>query len=186
MRRTMRATPTRRIPKRMGLPVSGDTISETANSYLEPVFVVEAPPELPRFGDDYRLTGRTANGAEAFSLRFIMPETADGDGCSSFAFVLPVQPGWEGNLASITLTRPDGSMTLDGAATSRWPSSATFAPGRFAASSATRYPPCRRLRTRSGNPAGQGSKCYSAKEFRAGRLIRLVDGSIEEDVVRGG
>ena len=43
-----------------------------------------------------------------------MPETADGDGSSSFALVLPVRPGWEGNLASITLTGPGGSVTLDG------------------------------------------------------------------------
>ena len=43
-----------------------------------------------------------------------MPETADGDGRSSFAFVLPVQPGWTGNLASITLSGPGGSATLDG------------------------------------------------------------------------
>ncbi len=43
-----------------------------------------------------------------------MPETADGDGSSSFAFVLPARAGWEGNLASITLTGPGGSATLDG------------------------------------------------------------------------
>ena len=43
-----------------------------------------------------------------------MPKTADGDGSSSFAFVLPVQSGWEGNLAGITLTGPSGSVTLDG------------------------------------------------------------------------
>ena len=43
-----------------------------------------------------------------------MPEVADGDGSSSFAFVLPVQSGWAGNLASITLTGPGGSAVLDG------------------------------------------------------------------------
>ena len=35
------------------------------------------------------------------------------DGSSSFAFVLPVQPGWAGNLASLTLSGPRGSVTLD-------------------------------------------------------------------------
>ena len=56
--------------------------------YLEPAFVVDAPPA--------------------------MPETADGAGSSSFAFALPVRTGWEGNLASISLTGPGGSATLDG------------------------------------------------------------------------
>ena len=38
---------------------------------------------------------------------------ADGDGSSSFAFVLPVEPGWADSLASITLSGPAGSVTLD-------------------------------------------------------------------------
>ena len=42
-----------------------------------------------------------------------MPEVADGDGSSSFTFLLPVRPGWEGKLASVTLTGPGGSATLD-------------------------------------------------------------------------
>ena len=43
-----------------------------------------------------------------------MPEVADGDGSSSFAFVLPVRSGWEEHLARITLTGPGGAFTLDG------------------------------------------------------------------------
>jgi hypothetical protein len=42
-----------------------------------------------------------------------MPQVADGDGRSSFAFVLPVQPEWPESLASITLSGPGGSATLD-------------------------------------------------------------------------
>ena len=42
-----------------------------------------------------------------------MPQVADGDGRSSFAFVLPVQPDWADQLASITLSGPGGSVTLD-------------------------------------------------------------------------
>ena len=80
---------------------------------LEPAFVVDAPPSLPRNGGEYEIKGRAANGRELFSLQFDMPATADGDGSSSFAFVLPVQPGWEGNLASISLFAPEGSFTLD-------------------------------------------------------------------------
>ena len=81
--------------------------------FQEPAFVVDAPALLPDSAGDYRLTGQSDSGAELFSLSFAMPETADGDGSSSFAFVLPVRLGWEGNLASITLTGPGGSATLD-------------------------------------------------------------------------
>ena len=82
--------------------------------FLEPAFVVDAPPRMPRSAGEYHLTGRTDNGAEVFSLNFGMPEIADGDGRSSFAFVLPVRQGWAGSLASITLAGPGGSVTLDG------------------------------------------------------------------------
>ncbi len=82
--------------------------------FLEPAFVVDAPTALPDSAGQYRLTGQSDSGVELFSLAFAMPETADGDGSSSFAFAVPVQAGWEGNLASITLTGPGGSFTLDG------------------------------------------------------------------------
>ena len=81
--------------------------------FLEPAFVVETQPTRPRSGGEYRLTGRTGGGAELFSLSFSMPEVADGDGSASFAFTLPVHPGWEHSLAAITLSGPGGSATLD-------------------------------------------------------------------------
>ena len=80
--------------------------------FLEPAFVVNAPPLGPREDGDYRLVGRTDGGAELFALSFDIPETADADGYSSFAFVLPAEPTWE-DLASITLSGPDGAVTLD-------------------------------------------------------------------------
>ena len=82
--------------------------------FLEPAFVVDAPAVLPDSVGQHRITGRTANGRELFSLGFTMPEVADGDESSGFAFVLPVRPGWEGELASIMLDGPGGSFTLDG------------------------------------------------------------------------
>ena len=82
--------------------------------FLEPAFLVDAPAVLPDSAGEHTITGRTNGGSELFSLNFTMPETADGDGSSSFALVLPVRPGWEGNLASITLTGPGGAVTLDG------------------------------------------------------------------------
>ena len=81
--------------------------------YLEPAFAVEAPSALPDSAGDYRLTGHSDRGAVLFSLSFGMNEVADGDGGSSFAFVLPARPEWEDGLASITLTGPGGSFTLD-------------------------------------------------------------------------
>ena len=89
-------------------------VNADAVPYLEPAFVVEASAVLPDAAGDHRLTGRASSGAELFSLSFTMPEMADGNGSSSFAFVLPAWPAWEENLASITLAGPGGSFTLDG------------------------------------------------------------------------
>lgn len=82
--------------------------------FLEPTFVVDAPAALPDSNGAYRITGQDRGGDELFTMSFTMPEVADGDGRSSFAYVLPARPGWEGNLASITLSGPDGSASLDG------------------------------------------------------------------------
>ena len=81
--------------------------------FLEPAFVVDAPPTLPDSAGDYRLTGHSDTGTELFSLSFDMPVVADGDGSSSFAFVLPAEASWVNSLATITLTSPGGSVTLD-------------------------------------------------------------------------
>ena len=88
--------------------VHGDSVP-----FLEPAFVVEAPAALPGARGDHRLAGLSGDGRELFALGFDMPEVADGDGSASFVFMLPIQPGWEGNLASITLSGPGGSATLD-------------------------------------------------------------------------
>ena len=82
-------------------------------AFLNPAFVVDAPPALPDSAGEHRIAGRTASGDELFALSFAMPEVADGDGSSSFAFVLPAQPGWASNLATLTLSGPGGSVTLD-------------------------------------------------------------------------
>ncbi len=83
------------------------------NLFLNPAFVVDAPAALPDSTGDYTLTGRDAGGDELFSLSFAMPELSEEEGGSSFAFVLPVQPGWADTLSSITLSGPDGDATLD-------------------------------------------------------------------------
>ena len=109
-----------------GQPVAADQVAATrslllwggvdegGSPFLEPAFVVDAPAALPDAAGDYRITGRTADGTELFSLGFAMPEVLDGDGSSSFVFALPAQPFWAGALASITLTGPGGSVVHDG------------------------------------------------------------------------
>ena len=42
-----------------------------------------------------------------------MPRVEDGDGGAGFAYALPVQPDRANDLASITLSGPEGSFTLD-------------------------------------------------------------------------
>ena len=74
---------------------------------------MEAPASLPRSTGEYEISGRSGAGDELFSLSFEMPQVADGDGRSSFAFVLPVQPDWADQLARITLSGPGGSVTLN-------------------------------------------------------------------------
>ena len=89
-------------------------IDDAGLPYLEPAFVLDAPPALPRSDGEYLIRGKTATGQELFELRFEMPRIGDGDGASSFAFALPVRSGWSGALASLTLSGPGGSATLDG------------------------------------------------------------------------
>ena len=86
-------------------------VDATGLPYLEPAFVVDAPPALPDSAGEYTIRGRSGEGAELFSLAFAMPDT--GEASSSFAFALPVLSGWDRSLASITLSGPSGSVTLD-------------------------------------------------------------------------
>ena len=90
-------------------------VDSGGNPFLNPAFVAEAPAALPDSAGDHTLTGRDTTGDELFSLNFAMPRIADADGQYSFAFMLPVRPGWADALATITLSGPGGSFTLDGA-----------------------------------------------------------------------
>ena len=80
--------------------------------FLEPAFMVDAVPQLPPSGSEYRIRGTTVTGAEAFSLSFDMPYIPDvEDERSSFVFAVPVN--WAEALASISLAGGDASVTLD-------------------------------------------------------------------------
>ncbi|MDE2721631.1 MAG: Ig-like domain-containing protein [Gemmatimonadota bacterium] len=86
--------------------------------FLDPAFVVDAPVALPRSEGPYTLRGRTAAGAELFSIDFGMPEVVHGDGGSVFVFALPVTPAWANQLEAIELSAPGGIATLDEASSS--------------------------------------------------------------------
>ncbi|MDE2887200.1 MAG: dockerin type I domain-containing protein [Gemmatimonadota bacterium] len=105
--------PGRSVSASRGLLLWGGVDAEGV-PFMEPAFVVDSPPEVPEVPGPYMLIGRAVGDAELFTLSFDMPETGDGDGRSSFVFALPLQPEWAGNLASITLSGPGGSATLDG------------------------------------------------------------------------
>ena len=105
------------LPGRSRAPAQGlllwGGIDGDGSPFLEPAFVVNAPPALPQSGGEYTISGQSGGGEELFSLRFDMPATADGDGSTGFAFVLPVRSGWEETFASLTMSGPAGSATLD-------------------------------------------------------------------------
>ena len=88
-------------------------VDEAGVPFLEPALVVDAPPVRPDSAGAYEVAGLDAGGGELFSLRFAMPEAADSS-AAGFVFALPVRPGWANALASITLSGPGGSFTLDG------------------------------------------------------------------------
>ena len=90
-------------------------VDTTGTPFLNPAFVADAPPALPGSAGDYTVSGRDASGRELFSLSFAMPvAVSEEDEVSSFVFALPAQPGWADALASVTLSGPAGTATLDG------------------------------------------------------------------------
>ena len=82
--------------------------------YLDPAFVVDAVPSIPDAGGEYTIEGMTQEGTLLFSFPFDMPANPDAEArAATFLFTIPAQVGWAGNLASITLSGPGGSATLD-------------------------------------------------------------------------
>lgn len=82
--------------------------------YLEPFFVVDAPPALPQSAGDYKITGWTSAGDTLFSLSFDLALAGRPDFSSKFAFVLPVDQDWPDIPSTITFSGPNGYFTMDG------------------------------------------------------------------------
>ena len=55
-------------------------LNEEGTPYLDPAFVVDAAPALPRGGGEYSIEGATADGVRLFSFAFDMPVSADAEG----------------------------------------------------------------------------------------------------------
>ena len=90
-------------------------VDTTGTPFLNPTFVADAPPALPDSAGDYTVTGRDASGRELFSLSFAMAVALSEEAeTSSFVFALPAEPGWADALASVMLSGPAGTTTLDG------------------------------------------------------------------------
>lgn len=81
-----------------------------AGPRIEPAFVAETYPSLPEGPGPYRIDGTGAAGEPLFSFSFDPVEDEFGGG--PFAFAVPLDPAWEGELAEIVLTGPDGEARL--------------------------------------------------------------------------
>ena len=89
-------------------------LNESGELFLEPAFVVRAPPLPPRLDGPYRLTGEDEDGDTVFTRSFGMAELGCGGRGGSFAFILPVGRDWPDRLARIVLAGPEGLSILDG------------------------------------------------------------------------
>ena len=88
-------------------------VDATGVPFLEPAFVVEAPPSPPQPYGEYEIAGRTASDEQLFSTKVAMAAVADAGGRSAFALAVPIESGWADALASVTLSGPGGVATLD-------------------------------------------------------------------------
>ncbi|MDE2728366.1 MAG: Ig-like domain-containing protein [Gemmatimonadota bacterium] len=87
-------------------------VDESGQMNLEPAFPVYAPAALPETGGPYRVTGADRGGRAVFSVNFHMHHIGHGDG-AYFAFILPMRNDWPDRLQRITLTGPEGAVSLD-------------------------------------------------------------------------
>lgn len=81
---------------------------------LEPAFRITSPARLPEETGPYRLEGAGNGGETAFSLDFAPGVDKFGD--KYFFFTIPIEADWAGVLDRVTLTGPEGEVTLDAAA----------------------------------------------------------------------
>ena len=79
---------------------------------IEPVHSMYTTPKLPEAAGAYSLEGYGRSGQVEFSLSFTPGE--DEYGNKYFFFTIPIEADWEDSLERITLTGPEGEVTVDG------------------------------------------------------------------------
>ncbi len=114
-RQILEGEPTFALPS----PSSGRSLlvwggrDEYGDLYLEPAFVVDAPPSLPVKRGPYRLAAGDSEGNTLFDLSFSMKEAACGEGeAGGFVFAVPVPADWAGRLEHLELSGPGGFATM--------------------------------------------------------------------------
>ena len=78
---------------------------------IEPVHSMSTTPKLPAEAGAYRIEGFGRGGVTEFSLSFTPGE--DQYGNKYFFFAVPIEGDWEDSLERITLTGPEGEVTVD-------------------------------------------------------------------------
>lgn len=78
---------------------------------LEPAFVRTTSPSLPPRPGRYLLSGVDGSGRQLFSLRFEPTEVDERN--HAFTYALPFEPAWAEALDRLTLSGPEGSVSLD-------------------------------------------------------------------------
>ena len=78
---------------------------------IEPVHSMTTTPKLPAEAGAYRIEGFETGGQTEFSLSFTPGE--DKYGNKYFFFAVPIEADWEDSLERITLTGPEGEVTVD-------------------------------------------------------------------------
>ena len=78
---------------------------------IEPPFSMRAGARVPERAGPYRIRGFGANRETLFSLDFTPGEDKFGD--KYFFFTVPIEPDWADSLERITLTGPDGPVSVD-------------------------------------------------------------------------
>ena len=78
---------------------------------IEPVHSMHATAILPEEAGPYSLDGIASGGGIEFSLSFAPGEDVYGN--RYFLFAIPIEDDWEDTLDRITLTGPEGQVTVD-------------------------------------------------------------------------
>ncbi len=96
-------------PKREMLVLWGGVLNGELR--ILPVHSMNATPALPDRAGPYRIEGFAQDGDAEFSLSFTPGEDVYGN--KYFFFTIPIEADWEDTLDRVTLTGPEGEVTVD-------------------------------------------------------------------------